>query len=368
MALDHTRYFYLMESAIGNSTNLAITTPILFFTRFITHFCAPVFVFLAGTSAFLYGSNKSKTELFRFLFTRGLWLVFLEIFLNDFIWFFDAGFEFIQLQVIWVIGLSMICLSFMIFLPDKVILIVGIILVACHNLLDNINMEGNSLKSILWYILHQVSTFQLSDSRSVGISYPLIPWPGVMMLGYYLGSAYIKGFNYSERRKWLLRTGFGAIALFIVLRGINIYGDPSPWSHQKNLTFTILSFLKVTKYPASLSFLLITLGPSLLFLAGIEKIKNKLTDFLIVFGRVPLFYYFLHIFVLHLGATFIGGNIKGWLLNGEGFNSGRLAENGFSIGVVYIIWIGVVLLLYPICRWYMIYKSKNRDKWWLGYL
>ena len=365
MALDHARHYFHVGY---DPTNLEITTPILFFTRFITHYCAPVFVFLAGTSAYLYGCKKTKPELSKFLFSRGLWLIFLEIFLNDFIWFFDKDFEFIQLQIIWVIGFSMICLAFLIYLPQKMILAIGILLIVCHNLLDSITMEGNSLKSVTWYILHQVNTFPLGENRSVGISYPLIPWPGVMMIGYCFGVLYKKEFIVSARKKWLLLIGSGMIILFFIIRGINVYGDPVPWSQQKNLTYTILSFLNVTKYPASLTFLLITLGPAILFLSGVENIKNKLTDFCIVFGRVPLFYYFLHIFILNLTATIIGGNWKGWILNGQNFDSGRLGDNGYNLWIVYLIWICVVILVYPLCKWYMNYKINHPDKWWLSYL
>jgi len=366
MALDHTRHYFHLE--IFEPTNIENTTPILFFTRFITHYCAPTFVFLAGTSAYLYGVKKQKSQLFIFLFTRGIWLILLEIFLNDFIWFFDKDFEFIQLQVIWILGVSMIWLSFFIYFPEKFILAFGIILVAGHNLLDGITMEGNSFKSMLWYILHQVSSFPLGENRAVGISYPLLPWPGVMMLGYCIGNFYKKTTNITTRKKWLFRIGFGTTILFFIIRGMNIYGDPVPWSQQKNLTYTILSFLNVTKYPSSLSFLLITLGPSLLFLSRTENIKNRVTDFFVVFGRVPLFYYFLHIFILNLAATIIGGNLVGWLLNGQDFKSGRLGAEGYSLWVVYIIWICIVLLLYPLSNWYMKYKSNNRDKWWLSYL
>ena len=366
MALDHTRHYF--GSSIPDPTDLDNTTPILFFTRFITHYCAPVFIFLAGTSAFLYGKNKTKNELFKFLFLRGLWLIFLEIVLNDFLWFFDADYEFIQLQVIWAIGVSMICLSVMIYFPYIVILIMGIIMVAGHNLLDGITMEGNSIKAVFWYILHQVNNFPLSENRMVGISYPVIPWNGVMMLGYCLGKFYQKGISDSFRKKWLLQIGLGTTILFLIIRGINVYGDPAPWSQQKNILYTILSFLNVTKYPASLSFLLITLGPSLLFLFGTDNAKNKLTDFFIVFGRVPLFYYFLHIFILHLAVTFIQVNWREGIFHSQTFNSTPLGTSGYSLWAVYIIWICVILLLYPLCKWYMKYKSNNRDKWWLSYL
>jgi uncharacterized membrane protein len=372
MALDHTRFYFHLGAMMSDPTNLETTTPILFFTRYITHYCAPVFVFLAGTSAFLYGSKKTKTELFKFLFSRGIWLIFLELVLNNFLWCFDITYGFVQLQVIWAIGFSMICLSILVYLPKKVLLAIGIILVAGHNLFDGIIMEGNSFKSILWYSLHQHSFFPLGESRMVAISYPVLSWIGVMVLGYCFGIFYEKGSDVSIRKKWLMRLGVGATLLFFILRGINDYGDLVPWSQQKNITHTILSFLNVTKYPPSLAFLLITLGPSMLLLYATDNLKNKITNFFVVFGRVPLFYYFLHILIIHLtamlGLIFIGGNWTDMILNNQIFESGQLAYYGYSLWVVYIIWICIILLLYPLCKWYMKYKSTNRDKWWLSYL
>ena len=241
MALDHARDYFHFGSFYGNPTDLETTTPFLFFTRFITHYCAPVFVFLAGTSAFLYGSNKTKPQLFKFLFTRGLWLIFLEIVLNNVIWFTDITYSLLVLQVIWAIGLSMVVLSFLIYLPKKVILGIGILLIAGHNLLDNVVMQGSSFKSIIWYILHQDMFLALDSSRMVVFHYPIIPWIGVMALGYVFGSLYIKDFDVNIRKKWLLRLGLGAIALFFIIRGLNIYGDLSPWAIQDTSTKTILS-------------------------------------------------------------------------------------------------------------------------------
>ena len=372
MALDHTRGYFHLGSFLSDPTNLETTTPILFFTRFITHYCAPVFVFLAGTSAFLYGSKKTTTELFKFLFSRGIWLIFLELVVNNFLWWFDITYGFIHLQVIWAIGFSMICLSILVYLPPKVLLAIGIILVAGHNLLDGIIMEGQSLESLLWYLLHQHIFFPLGESRILAISYPVLPWIGVIVLGYCFGTFYQKGYDVNIRKKWLILLGVGATLLFFILRGINDYGDLVPWSQQKNITYTILSFLNVTKYPPSLAFLLITLGPSMLFLYVTDNFKNKLTNFFVVFGRVPLFYYFLHILILHLtailGLVIIGGNWKDMILTNQIFESGRLATYGYSLWVVYIVWICIILLLYPLCKWYMKYKGNNRNKWWLSYL
>ncbi len=372
MALDHVRDFFHYGAFNSDPTDLDTTTPFLFFTRFITHYCAPVFVFLAGTSAFLYGTRKTKPELFKFLLTRGLWLIFLEIVLNNFLWWFDFSYSFIVLQVIWAIGLSMVFLSFLIFLPKRVILIIGIILVASHNSLDSEIMQGTSFKSIIWYILHQQQFLPINSTRMVVFAYPIIPWIGLMALGFCFGSFYQKGFNVNVRKKWLLILGISSIALFFILRGLNIYGDLVPWSIQDTTTKTILSFFKVTKYPPSLVYILITIGPSLLFLYSIETVKNKVSDFFLVFGRVPLFYYFLHVFVIHTlaiaGLLIFEGNWKDLILTANAFSNPNLANYGYSLFIVYLVWIGVITLLYFPSKKYMIYKANNKDKWWLSYL
>lgn len=371
MALDHVRDYFHYGSFFNDPTNLETTTPFLFFTRFITHYCAPVFIFLAGTSAFLYGNKRSQKQLFKFLFTRGFWLIFLAFVVNNFIWKFDVTYSLIFLQVIWAIGLCMILLSIFIFLNLRILIVIGFLLVAGHNLLDGIVMQGTSLKAIIWYVLHQSQFIQIGDTM-FAFAYPIIPWAGLIILGYVFGSLYTKGFNVSIRKKWLLSIGTGAIVLFFILRGINVYGDLVPWSIQDTTTKTILSFFKVTKYPPSLSYLLITIGPSLLFLYGIETIKNKVTDFFLVFGRVPLFYYFLHVLVIHIlaiiGILIFGGDWKHMILTADVFMNAKLANYGYSLFAVYMIWIAVIALLYFPSRTYMVYKAKHKDKWWLSYL
>ncbi len=372
MALDHCRAYFHYGAYVYDPVNLTTTTPLLFLTRFITHFCAPVFVFLAGTSAFLYGSKKSKPALSKFLVTRGLWLIFLEIAVMTVVWCFDIAYGFINLQVLWAIGISMIALAALIHLRWKVLLAVGVLIVAGHNLLDGITAEGKSLPSILWYLLHQYSFFELSERSMILISYPVLPWIGVMILGYCLGKLYSSEFDPSLRKKWLLGLGLGSIALFILLRSINVYGDLEPWSSQKNILYTIFSFINVTKYPPSLDFILLTLGPALLFLYSIETIKNRVTNFFIVFGRVPFFYYVLHIVLIHLlallGLIITGGDWRLMILTEDVFVSHQIDTYGYPMWVVYIIWVAVVLLLYPISRKYMIYKARHKDKWWLSYL
>ena len=370
MALDHTRDYFYFGSFLGNPTDLETTTPILFFTRFITNFCAPVFVFLAGTSAFLYGSKKTKLDLFKFLLTRGVWLILLEIVLNNFFWTFDIAHNRIIFQVIWAIGFSMICLSFLIYLPRKGILFIGILLVAGHNLLDGIVMQGTSFKSIVWYLLHQQQRIPVAPFDMAIFHYPVIPWIGLMALGYCFGGLYSRNFDAAKRKRILLLLGFVSITLFFVLRGINIYGDLVPWSTQRSMKFTILSFLNVTKYPPSLAFLLMTMGPSFLFLAVVENIKNKFSDYLVVFGRVPLYFYFVHVLVIHvvaiIGMLIFGGDWRDMIFDGPQF-SPNLLTYGYPLWVVYLVWITIVISLYPSCKKYMIYKAENRDKKWLSY-
>ena len=372
MALDHTRDYFHFGSFFVDPNDLNTTTPILFATRFITNFCAPEFVFLAGTSAFLYGSKKTKPELFKFLFTRGIWLILLELIVNNFIWTFDITYSFTIFQVIWAIGCSMVCLSFLIYLPKKIILIIGIVLVAGHNLLDGIVMQGTSFKSVVWYILHQDHFLVLGPDRMIGFHYPLLPWIGLMALGYCFGTLYSRGFDAKVRKKWLLRLGFGSIALFFILRGLNGYGDLVPWTTQRDGITTLLSFFSTTKYPPSLIFLLMTVGPSLLFLYIIENIKNKVTDFLVVFGRVPLFFYFLHVFVIHIaaiiGILIFGGNWEDMILTADVFMNSKLIDYGYPLYAVYLLWIGLIIFLYPFCKKYMVYKLSHKEKWWLSYL
>ncbi|MGJ8592473.1 MAG: DUF1624 domain-containing protein [Aquaticitalea sp.] len=372
MALDHVRDYFHYGSFFNDPTNLETTTPLLFFTRFITHYCAPVFVFLAGTSAFLYGRKKAKGELFKFLFTRGSWLILLELVVNNLIWTFDLTYSFPIVQVIWAIGVSMIFLSFLIYLPKKVILAIGLLLVIGHNALDGIVMEGRSFQSIVWYFLHQQQEIILGPDFLFLIQYPLIPWIGLMAMGYCFGQLYTKDFDATVRKNWLLNLGFASIGLFFLLRSLNLYGDLVPWTLQDTTTKTILSFFNVTKYPPSLLYFCITLGPSMLFLYAFETTKNKLTDFFLVFGRVPLFYYFLHVFVIHIfaiiGMLIFGGNWHDMILTAESFLNEKLSTYGYSLFVVYLVWICIVLFLYPFSKKYMIYKTNNKDKWWLSYL
>lgn len=368
MALDHVRDFFHISAMVEDPTNLNTTTPALFFTRWITHYCAPVFVFLSGTSAFLSGQKKTKKELSSFLLKRGLFLMVLEIVVINFLVVFDPLYRFIGLQVIWVIGLSMVILSFLLYLPLRVLFIIGIVMVAGHNMLDGFNY--NNMNEIpFWHaFFHQQMFTSYAEGRFFAVLYPLIPWPGVMLLGYCMGAWYVKEFDAAKRKRLLLGWGLTTIAAFFILRWVNVYGDLVPWSTQKNNTMTIISFFNVTKYPPSLLYLCMTLGPALLLLIWLEKVKAGWTNVVSVYGRVPMFYYLLHFFTIHvlcIVAFFaVGRPLSDMAAGNFAF---RPNDFGFSLPIVYLIWIAVVAGLYPLCKRYDTFKMHNK-RWWTGYL
>jgi len=302
MALDHVRGYFNNSAFLFIPTDLTRTSAPLFFTRFITHYCAPTFVFLAGISAFLYGTRRTKKELSFFLFTRGLWLLVAEVTVITLAWTFNPAWHFINLQIIFVFGISMIVLSGLVYLNERVILTVGILLIAGHNLLDSIHIPGNGVSSFLWAALHEARYFTYGYLL-IKIQFPVLPWIGILAIGYYLGGLYASGYDPARRKKTLLFLGGGAIALFILLRTTNLYGDPVHWSPQKDSIFSLLSFLNVTKYPPSLLYILVTLGPALIFLALTEGLRSSFTEKIEVFGRVPMFYYILHLYLIHLLAV-----------------------------------------------------------------
>ncbi len=371
MALDHVRDYFFFGSFTSNPTDLDSTTPLLFYTRIITHYCAPVFVLLTGTSAYLYGTKKNKRDLSKFLLTRGIWLIFLEIIVNNFIWFFDPSYSFIVLQVIWAIGFSMLFLSGIIYFSNKIISVIGLVIICFHNLFDTFIYEGQSLYAILWYFLHQQSMIKISEHTSLAFGYPIIPWVGLMALGYVMGSLYTE-YQSKERASLLMKFGIYSVLAFIVLRLTNFYGEPNHFAIQEKISFSVMALFNTTKYPPSLLYILMTIGPSLILLSIIEKYKNKITDFFIVFGRVPLFYYFSHVFLIHITAIIflmIENKDYSIMLNMTPFlpNQYQLMEYGYPLWVVYLVWVIVILILYPICYKYMKYKS-NSKKWWLSYL
>jgi uncharacterized membrane protein len=373
MALDHVRMYFAYETWYAEPTNLATATPLLFFTRWITHFCAPAFVFLAGTSAFLYGERKANVkETAWYLFTRGIWLILVEVVIVNFAWTFDVTYSFIILQVIWAIGISMVILSVLVFLPRSLILVIGTILMFGHNALDLVTVQGTSARDFIWYALHQPNAVFINSTHVINFVYPVLPWIGLMALGYVLGAFYKKDFPVEQRKRSLLIIGVCATLLFIALRGLNLYGEPQPWQTQASPVFSLMSFVNTTKYPPSLLFLLMTMGPVLIFLAAVENAGYRLAKPVIVFGRVPFFFYIVHLYVIHglamLMLIYKGRDWSEYILSARGIASGSLINFGLRLEAVYLVWMLVILLLYPICRWYQRYKDGNSSKWWLSYL
>lgn len=371
MALDHVRDYFHADAYLFDPLRLADTTAPIFFTRWITHFCAPVFVFLAGTSAFFVGQKKGPQQLSIFLLTRGLWLVFLEISVVGFGWFFNISFSIIVLQVIWGLGIAMIILAALVRLPIAVNFVLGIILVAGHNFLDAVHVEGTGAAAIGWAMLHEFAGFRVGDTL-VLVGYPIIPWTGIMLLGYCFGTWYQPNVDAVTRKRNLLLTGVSMLTFFAVLRYFNIYGDPRPWAEKSSPMFTFLSFINVNKYPPSLLYVLVTLGPALVLLAVTENLRGSISKFTTALGRVPLFFYVVHLYVIHLAAVVAamatGYNASDMILNTWVTDAPQLRGYGFSLGVVYILWVGFVLILFPLCLWYDRYKRTHRDKWWLSYL
>ncbi|MEC5145040.1 heparan-alpha-glucosaminide N-acetyltransferase domain-containing protein [Chitinophaga sp. 212800010-3] len=356
MALDHVRDF--TTNTRFSPTDLAQTTPALFFTRWITHFCAPVFIFLAGTGAFFYGVKQhNPAQLSRFLWTRGLMLVIFEFTIMNFANTFNFNYNLIILLVLWVIGMCMIIMAALVRLPVKWIAAIGLLLILGHNALDGIKAERFGSLRAVWMILHVPGVLTIFGKTTVVFAYPIIPWIGVMAVGYSFGPVF--QMEVRRRRKILWQLGIATILAFVLIRGINIYGDPVPWSSQKNTLFTFLSFLNTNKYPPSLCFLLMTLGPAFVLLAVIETGTGKVGEFFIVYGRVPLFYYIVHFYLIHIFSLVLGV-IQGFpATNFLQFVDGFPAGYGLNLWGVYGVWILTVLVMYPLCKWYGGLKSRS---------
>ncbi len=367
MALDHVRDYFHADAFLFSPTDLEATTVPIFLTRWITHYCAPVFVFLAGTSAWIIHQRKSTPELTSFLVKRGIWLIIVEIVIIKVAWSFNPTLPRFGLAVIWAIGVSMLALAVLIQLPFRAILITGLAIVFGHNALDGLHFDG----AWWWKMLHERGKVDLNGIR-VAFAYPVLPWIGTMALGYCFGSLYGKGYTPEVRRRMLIRLGVACGLLFVALRMVNAYGDPFPWSWQASPAFTALSFLNVQKYPPSLLYLLMTLGPAFLFLAWSEHVRGWLASALIVFGRVPFFYYILHLYLIHavamVAAELTGFGWHSMVLSSMVNSSPELKGYGFSLPLVYVIWLGIVVALYPLCAWFNKVKSNNRQLWWLSYL
>ena len=369
MALDHTRDFFHFDAQTGSPLDLTTTTPILFFTRWVTHFCAPVFVFLSGTSAFLQSARKSKKELSIFLITRGLWLILAEVTIVNLLLTFDINFSFIALEVIWAIGISMVILGLMTWLPFEIILAVGLLIVLGHNALDFYEKDQTTPFSATYDLIHRQG-FHPLWGRQLLILYPFLPWAGLMMLGYCLGKV-LRNNDAANRKRSLIIAGMSTIALFIILRFINVYGDPAPWSPQPTVFYTFLSFINSSKYPPSLFFMCMTIGPALLLMAWWDEIQNGFTKIVSVYGRVPFFYFLAHLFVIHLFSAvtyFMRGHSLAEGVNPAAFIKFIEPGEGFQLKYVYLVWLAIVIALYPLCKWYDGYKTNHKEKKWLSYL
>ncbi len=372
MLLDHTREFVHRDAPLFDAVNLQRTTTALFLTRWVTHFCAPVFVLLAGVGVALQlQRGKSKRELSRFLVTRGLWLIVLEFTVIRLGVAFDLDYAAFpgMLQVIWAIGVGMMVLAALLHLRTRWVAALGIAIVALHNLADPLNVQGMnpSAAGSLWMVVHQPGFIHVAGVPLLVI-YPLLPWIGVLLCGYALGHVY--GWEPARRRRLLVRLGIGMIAAFLLLRATNVYGNPFPWSAQKTSVFTVLSFVNTAKYPPSLQFLLMTLGPALLVLAWLETTRRGAAGrALVTFGRVPLFYYLLQWFVAHaigLGLSIAAGKPAGHLFGLPGATPPQPGA-GFGLGVTYLAWAMGIAVLYPLCRWFA-RVTRERGDWWLSYL
>jgi uncharacterized membrane protein len=372
MALDHVRDFFGDPSA--RPTDLATASTALFFTRWITHICAPVFFLLTGTGAYLTRARMPRTALSRFLLTRGLWLIFLELIVMRFALQFNVDYQVTVITVLWALGWSMIVLAGLVWLPLWAIALFGFLLIAGHNALDAIQPAmgiPSGWAARLWVVLHQPG-FLYRGSHSVLISYVLIPWVGVSAVGYALGAVF--EWSADARQRFLMRLGLGLIAGFIMLRLANVYGDPIPWAGQSTVLRTAMSILNTTKYPPSLLFLLMTLGPALLLFCAFDARIPPLLRPALTFGRVPLCFFVLHFYLIHLLAVGVSylryGEVTEMFRSPDIGHFPFSALPGWDVGlpVIYLIWIGVVAALYPLCRRFAAVRRDHRQWWWLSYL
>ncbi len=369
MALDHVRDYF---GVAGNPTDPARAGAPLFFTRWFTHFCAPVFFLLIGTGASLSLGRTTKPALQRLLLTRGLWLILLELTAFRCLGYqFNFDYRVTMLIVLWALGWAMIFLAALLALPPAAITLIGIAMVAGHNVFDSVRASSFGILAPVWSVLHSPNVILANERHVVFVAYPLIPWVGVTAAGFGLGQIF--AWTPERRRAFLLRLGAAMTLGFLLLRASNLYGDPVPWSSQRSAVATALSFLNATKYPPSLLFLLMTLGPALLLLGSLERGTPRVLRPALVLGRVPLFFFLLHIPLIHLiavGVCYARYAEAHWM-----FESPQLEQFpftpppgwGFPLPVVYLVWAIVVIALYPACRWFAALKQRRRDGW-LGYL
>lgn len=377
MALDHVRDYFHVTANTADPLDIASYNIPLYFTRWITHFCAPIFVLLSGTSIYLQSLRKTKKELGLFVLKRGLWLILAEWTLVAFAWTFNPFFNIFPFQVIWAIGISMVILGVLLLLNFSytALLITGSIIVLGHNALDFVEAGEGFHANFWWDIFHTgfFKMYTINGNHHAMLVYPFVAWTGLMMLGYCLGKLFEFRVPVENRIRTLRYAGLVLLLIFVIVRFTNWYGDPSDWTIQPTLTQTILSFIKVTKYPPSLMFLCITIGVGLIALSFLELAQNKFLNMMKTFGRTAFFYYILHLYLIHLIAViffFAHGHTMADVWNiGQNFPFLFVVPgHGEELLVVYLVWLVVILLLYPVCKWYDAYKSSHKEKWWLSYL
>jgi uncharacterized membrane protein len=375
MALDHVRDFVHRGAMSQSPTDLATTTPLLFLTRWITHLCAPAFMFTAGLGAYLWWRRgRTRGELATWLVTRGVWLIVLELTVMQVAYYFTLSSRYpVLLLVLWALGACMIGLAALIWLPLRLLAGVSLLVIVLHNTLDGVAPATFGPAAPLWNVLHQPGAFPIAG-LTVVVGYPIVPWIAVMALGFCCGEVFL--LDRPTRRRRLMMAGAVAMAAFVMLRTLNMYGDPVPWTTQPSAVYTALSFLNTTKYPPSLLFLLMTLGPAVFALGWLDRPALRPTHPLVTFGRVPLFYFVLHFYAAHLAAVLLaiikyGADALRFVFQPFPSLGGPRhlfpSDFGYGLGATYVVWIAVVLIMYPACRWFMGVRAKRRD-WWLRYL
>ncbi|CAG5007571.1 hypothetical protein DYBT9275_04078 [Dyadobacter sp. CECT 9275] len=372
MALDHVREFFNIDALTKDPLDIENGTAVMFFTRWITHYCAPTFVFLSGISAGLSASKKSLKEGSAFMIRRGVWLIFAEITIITFALTYNPFYHFIIFQVIWVIGWGLVLLGLVRLLSQKAVLFIGLIIVLGHNLLDYVHLPEGSAKQAVINIFFQSRGFTIpfSDERLLVFLYAIIPWAGIMMIGYGIYPWFLN-YSQAQRKKMLMVAGLSSIFLFLAIRFVNLYGDPLPWLPQKTGFQTFLSFLNTTKYPPSLLYTAMTIGPALLALAFLEKSTNRLANLCMVYGKVPFFYYVLHFYTIHtlsVALFFISGYGSKDIISADSPFWFRPPTFGYSLPLTYLIWLAIVAGLYVPCIRFAAYKRAHSDKWWVHYL
>lgn len=356
MAVDHVREYFYLHLQVGDPMDVAATAPALFFTRLTSHFCAPVFVFLTGLGAWLYGSRHAdpRRAASAYLVKRGLFLVLLELTLINFAWTFGFPPQMLYLQVIWAIGLSMVALAALLWLPWSALLALALIIIGGHNALNGVQFAPGEAGFVPWAILHDRGIIELAGGLKARTSYPALPWIGVIALGYVAGRLYRKGVAPETRQRVWALAGLAALTGFVVLRAINGYGETRPWASGPDGLHTLMSVLNVTKYPPSLLFLLPTLGLGVLALRWLERGGGAWFAPLAVLGRVPMFFYVLHLYVLHLAYLTA---VTLW---------GPTGGTRFGVDHVWQIWAlgaALLILLYLPCRAFAGYKRNSRAPW-----